>query len=238
MTDWAFPGLRNGLPSTKADVAPVTTYIGDGRGRNYQGPDGRIYWAGNREEQHMDSVCKECRAQQHQACDQRGRNSVVCQCLCETATRQRRMVRDVPGVNEALDPDRGSNDVDYTPLAEEAIEVAHVEYEIHKPKVCIPVEVLQALIGKAKAWETHNTTPMIIKADTETLDKLGRFTPENGDPMYQRAKRALAEIGTYLDVEVKHEQDTHEVRDAAGSVRQRYGTGSIEATITIRGYVR
>jgi hypothetical protein len=70
-------GVRGGLVFTSNDM----------------GPDGRVTWNTEREND-MEPICDKCAFGTHGGCDQQGRNTVVCRCSCETAYQARRMIRE------------------------------------------------------------------------------------------------------------------------------------------------
>jgi hypothetical protein len=222
---------------------------------NTVGPDGRVTW-NTEKENDMTPNCEQCNKNNHSQCYQRGSNSAVCECDCETATQARKMIRAGEaqwGLSARLR------------LVKEAMEASHVEYDTTGGTACsIPAEVLAALLSRAKKWDereqyhaerTEFLPTVVVNVPAEapeiTAEKMRKAlgirgetedikegVAENGDPMYQRAKEALESVETFRAVEVDHETDIITTSADGGRDVARYRSGVTEVTITIRGYTR
>lgn len=113
---------------------------------------------------------------------------------------------------------------------------------------------LGPLAEEAALLRRHNKTiaagPIIIHGDGADIEKITKQVidrqtaiktegaKENGDPFYQRAKKALAEIGTFEKVEVRHETDIVTTRNANGETVAVHRSGLERLVIEIEGYTR
>jgi len=207
------------------------------------------------------ALCEKCIAGQHWLCQEGG-------CTCDSAScydfhpqgRTRYTTNDM-APDGRVRWDHKEQTMDHaqrrTNAENEAIKVAHIEYDPSVIKAVIAVEVLEALTSRAAKYdalvasskgifinpdgsETDDAfKPIIVKADGATIDRIGLANrTENGDPMYQRAKKALEEIHTFRSVNVEHETDIITTNAIDGTNLATYRSGINEVTITIRGYLR
>lgn len=212
----------------------------DGRGQNYIGPDGRVYWRGI-ERNTMGHICEGCLDGNHVACT-RYKDTIEEHCVCGAEAHQRS--------EQAAEDYRESPTEKKIRLRQAAIDASHVEYDHTGANIPVPAEVLEALISRATKYDqrwgdliidvTTSTgetaeVPVII---TGTADKIAGIRVENGDPMYVKAKAALEEIGTFRKVDVEHETDIITTSGDGGRDIARYRSGVTEVTITIHGYTR
>lgn len=162
------------------------TYVPqDGRGENYIGPDGRVYWRGIERNTMWDKA----------------------------------------------------SESDKTNLRQAAIDRAHVEYDHTGDQIPVPPEVLVALISRAGKWDDHEQYHA-ERVDFLPEDTTREGVAENGDPFYQRAKKALEEVGIFERVEVRHDTDILTTSDDYGNTMSAYRSGLDHVVIEIEGYTR
>jgi len=198
------------------------------------------------------ALCERCIAGQHWLCQEGGCTCVSASCWDFHPKGRTRYTTNDMAPDGRVRWDHKEQTMDHDDRKARAVKAAHeianVDYDETASPVQVPLEVLEALTMAAALHKKHAAerakaeVPIIVTGDAETIAKVGMRKAfglaENGDPMYQRAKKALEEIHTFRSVNVEHETDIVTTNAIDGTHLATYRSGINEVTITIRGYLR
>ena len=189
----------------------------------------------------MRTLCEKCIAGQHWLCQEGGCTCVSASCWDFHPKGRFRYTTNTMAPDGRVAWNHKEQTMDHaqrrTNAENEAIKVAHIDYDPSVIKAVIAVEVLEALTSRAAKYDA------LVQGDGDPIDPVSRIglakeSTENGDPMYQRAKKALEEVATFRSVNVEHETDIIATNAIDGTNLATYRSGINEVTITIRGYLR
>lgn len=173
--------------------------------------------------------CPNCQGGDHAECHQRGQmREVVCQCDCPTATSARKMLRVQPPATPPTHPDQQTDMlIPVYGLLDLWMALGYDSEEF---------EAQYLTHGYADTWawllarvrDLNNGLKAIEREESQAAASLG--VKENGDPIYQRAKRYIEQFDQYDEVDMRVNLDDVVTNAAGQRVR-----GTLRAVLTVEG---